>query len=186
MTEERELIKKLTTTFTKNYVVNMVALGENHQLSVDLLHRLCYDQRRHSVAFRAAWILEYITIHHPLRFTPIFDDFMARLPEQRNFSCQRHFTKILMTITGVRPPLSYADAFRKTDREQMVETVFGWLIDPQTPVAVQANCMDILFNMIPEFDWIASELQSQIDFLLRDGSAALQSRGRKVLGKLKN
>lgn len=163
----------------------MVAIAEDTTIPLSLLHELCYDKRDDSVAFRAAWILEYIATHCPTRFTAVFSGFMARLSEQRNPSCQRHFTKILMLITSGKAPEPYRDAYAGIDREQAVETVFSWLIDPGTPVAVQVNCMDILFNMSGEFAWISEELKQQIDFFLRDGSHAVQSRGRKILDKLR-
>lgn len=147
-------------------------------------HALSYDQQDDSIAFRAAWVLEYIAAHYRERFMPVFADFLSALPNQRNRSCQRHFTKILMMITDPQAPDSYRDAYLQADREHLAETVFGWLIDPGTPVAVQVNCLDILYNLIREFEWIKDELKQQTEFLLRDGSAAMQSRGKKILAKL--
>jgi hypothetical protein len=72
------------------------------------------------------------------------------------------------------------------NREQLVEITFDWLIDPETPVAVKVNCMDILFPFAKEQSWIKDELRSQVQFLLNDGSAALQSRGKRILKKLKS
>ena len=59
--------------------------------------------------------------------------------------------------------------------------MFEWLINLATPVAVRVNCLDILLNLRNEFPWIKEELQAQIEFYLRDGSPAMQSRGRKIL-----
>lgn len=73
-----------------------------------------------------------------------------------------------------------------THQEQIIETTFDWLIDPQTPVAVKVNCMDILLNFGKEQRWIPDELRSQVQFLLKDGSAAVQSRGKRILMKLKS
>jgi len=88
-----------------------------------------------------------------------------------------------MRVTSRSAADVYRDHYRQADRERLVETIFGWLIDPETPVAVQVNCMDILFNMRNEFDWLGEELRNQIRFLMRDGSAAMQSRGRKLLDR---
>lgn len=71
------------------------------------------------------------------------------------------------------------------DMEPVVEKTFEWLICPRTPVAVRVNCMDILFNLKQEFPWIEEELKAQVTFFLHDGSAAMQSRGKAVLRKLK-
>ena len=62
--------------------------------------------------------------------------------------------------------------------------MFEWLINPHTPVAVRVNCMDVLYYMSPQFPWIKEELLAQIEFYLKDGSAALQSRGKGLLKKL--
>lgn len=165
-------------------VPNLVALAQDKTLSVETLHDICYDRKHGTIAFRAAWVLEYIATHHPERFMPVFGTFMSRLPEQQNHSCQRHFTKILMHVTRPDAPALYQEARGTINGEQVVDTIFSWLIASRTPVAVQVNCMDILFNMRNEFEWIAEELAQQTAFLMKDGSAALQSRGKKILAKL--
>ncbi len=181
MMDEQTLGKRLAS---KINVPDLVALGDDVSLPVAALHELCHDARDAALAFRAAWVLEYIAAHHPHRFAPVSDGFIARFPLQRNPSCRRHFTKILLAIIEPRAPDGYRQAFEKVDRELLAETVFGWLIDTRTPVAVQANCMDILYYLSRESDWIEEELVSQIRFLMRHGSAAIQSRGRKILHRL--
>lgn len=182
--DQQTLINRLPAV-AKIKVPALIALGDDATISVALLHEVCFYEKNDSIAFYAAYVLEYIAYRHPDRFVPVFDTFVSRLPGQKNFSCQRHFTKILMAITHPKAAKPYQEAYSRVDRDQLVETVFGWLIDPRTPVAVQANCMDILLNMSAEFEWIAEELKHQIEFLMLDGSAALQSRGKKVLDKLK-
>lgn len=182
--DEEELIRRLSKVITKNYLADLIGLGENDTLPIVELHRLCYKKGRHPVAFRAAWVLEYVASRYPERFMEIVDDFMVRLPQQQNPSCQRHFTKILMEITSPKAPIPYVNAYKKANREQLVEVIFAWLIDGRTPVAVQANCLDVLYQMSGEFTWITEELRQQVAFLLRDGSAAIQSRGKKIAAKL--
>ncbi len=167
---------------TRNPGLSM--LGNDPQVPVTELHELCYDTASPQLAFRAAWLLEYIAAHHPDRFMPVCYLFLDRLASQRNRSCQRHFTNILRRLTHPKANHEYRHALQSADREQLVETVFSWFIDTQTPVAVQANCMDVLFHMSSEFGWIKDELMQQIEFLLRDGSPAIQSRGKKILEKL--
>lgn len=166
-------------------VPDLSALGNDLGVPLAELHGLCYDELHPQLAFRAAWLLEYIAVHHLDRFTAIAKIFLTRLPTQKNPSCQRHFTNILRRMTHPRAPKPYADALQAADREQLVETIFNWLIDPRTPVAVQVNCMDVLLDLSGEFEWIRDELKQQIEFLLRDGSAAIQSRGKRVLEKLR-
>ncbi len=181
--DKQTLINRLPIV-AKIKVPALVTLGDDKAIPAALLHEVCFHTANESIAFYAAYVLEHIAFRYPERFIPVFNTFISRLPEQKNLSCQRHFTKILMAITHPKAPEIYQEAYSRVDRERLVETVFGWLIDPRTPVAVQANCMDILLYMSREFGWIREELKHQIEFLMRDGSAALQSRGKKVLEKL--
>ncbi|SEK79147.1 hypothetical protein [Parapedobacter koreensis] len=178
------LFERLSAAAAKVKTPALVALAEDATLPIALLHDICYDQKHGTVAFRAAWVLEHIATHYPDRFMPIFDAFLSRLPEQRNVSCQRHFTKIVMCITHPKAPKPYQNAFATIDHEQLVEILFSWLIAPRAPVAVQVNCIAALFNMCDEIKWLAAELKQQTAFLLKDGSAAMQSRGKKIMAKL--
>jgi len=186
MTMDEQTLKDRLIASKANQIriPDLSALGEDARVPMAELHEFCYDEQNPKLAFRAAWLLEYIATHHPERFMKVSDVFMARLASQKNPSCQRHFTNILRHLTHKRAPTPYQGLLRSINREQLVETVFNWFIDPHTPVAVQANCMDVLLHMSGEFEWIRDELKLQIEFLLRDGSAAIQSRGKKTLEKL--
>ena len=179
------LKQRLTVTRANQIrVPDLSTIGGDPGIPIVGLHDLCYDTAHPKLAFRAAWVLEYIAVHHPDRFVPIVKSFLTKLAEQKNRSCQRHFTNILIRITHPNAHKGYREVLQSADREQLVETVFSWFIDPDTPVAIQANCMDVLLHMSSEFEWISEELKQQIAFLLRNGSAAIQSRGKKVLAKL--
>ena len=154
-------------------------------MSVHDLLSLSLLKEHPSVAFRAAWVLEEVAYTFPDSFVPYLKPFVAHLHEQQNLSCQRHFTKILMRCTNPKTGIGYRAAWQVIpDREQVVETIFDWLISPRTPVAVQVNCLDVLLHLQAEFDWIKEELQAQVEYLLLDGSAAMQSRGKRVLNKV--
>jgi len=180
---EQAWTERMIAALKTTKVSGLAVLGDDVIYPVTIWHHLCYRQETDPVAFRAAWLLEYIAYRYPDRFSTVLPVFLQAMHEQRNVSCQRHFTKILMRVTSRSAPDVYRDHYRQADRERLVETIFGWLIDPETPVAVQVNCMDILFNMRNEFDWLGEELRNQIRFLMRDGSAAMQSRGRKLLDR---
>ena len=70
------------------------------------------------------------------------------------------------------------------DFEPTIEQLFDWMIDPKVLVAVKVFAAEALFNMRNRFSWISDELANQIQFLMRDGTAAIQSRGRKLLAEL--
>lgn len=180
-----ELFKTLSATLGKVQVQELAAQAEAGQLKMHDLLSLSFQKEHPSVAFRAAWVLEEVVYTFPDSFVPYLPEFIERLPEQQNLSCQRHFSKILMRCTDPKTGISFRTAWQAIpDREQVVETIFDWLISPRTPVAVQVNCLDVLLHLQAEFDWIKEELKAQVEYLLRDGSAAMQSRGRKVLKKV--
>jgi len=51
-------------------------------------------------------------------------------------------------------------------------------------VAVKVFCCEILFNLRNRYDWLTDELARKTEFLMKDGSAAMQSRGKKILKQL--
>jgi len=185
MTKEQLLIE-ISKTLKKSQAIALAEIvATTDFFMVDLLV-LCYHAEK-SVAFRAAWILELLEYTYPAKFIPALHDFINELPKQRNGGCQRCFSKILMHISNPKANVIRRTAFNElpsTDHERIVETMFEWLINPHTPVAVRVNCMDVLYYMSPQFPWIKEELLAQIEFYLKDGSAALQSRGKALLKKL--
>lgn len=183
--DKQDLLQRFEPTFGKTMIAELTALASDPDIPTERLLALCYDRSNAQIAFRSAWALEHIAVHSAERLLPILPAFVAGLSRQENRSCQRHFTKILMWITAPKAPQPYREFMQTADKDLLVEVVFGWLIDPDTPVAVQANCLDILLQLCSHAEWIAEELERQTRHLLRDGSAAMQSRGKRVLEKLK-
>jgi hypothetical protein len=58
------------------------------------------------------------------------------------------------------------------------------MIDPAILIAVKRFSAETLFNLRHRYDWITPELAAQVKFLMRDGTAAIQSYGRKLLAEL--
>jgi hypothetical protein len=65
-----------------------------------------------------------------------------------------------------------------------VEQLFDWMIDPKVRIAVKVFAGSALFNLRARYPWLKEELAEQIRFLMRDGTAAIQSRGKKLLSQL--
>ncbi|WP_299820656.1 hypothetical protein [uncultured Pontibacter sp.] len=180
-----DLLAALSSTMKKTKVQELAALAGADKLPVQELLDLCFLHKQPAIAFRAAWVLEHIEVYFPELFLPILPTFLKRLAEQSNYSCQRHFTKILMHLSSLKASMAYKDAFAAlADHEQVVEVIFDWLINPATPVAVRVNCLEVLFNLSTKFNWLKTELLAQTEYYLRDGSPAMQSRGRKLVQQL--
>lgn len=174
-----QLLKRLSRALSKAEAV--IIAKDKACLPKDLID-LSFDPQK-ELAFRASRVLEQLLYYR-------LDDLIQSLPEfiagfliQKNRSCQRHFSKIMMYLVDL-DSIPEINSILAKNREHLVEITFDWLIDPETPVAVKVNCMDILFPFAKEQSWIKDELRSQVQFLLNNGSAALQSRGKRILKKL--
>ncbi|GHE41721.1 hypothetical protein [Sphingobacterium griseoflavum] len=133
------------------------------------------------VAFRAAWLLEHTLLKSPLLLTQIYPQFMKRLPEQVNWSCIRSFSKIGMLATK-RPRL--CDKTDQAHDELWIEQCFQWIIQDDCPVAVTVNCLDILYYLSDDYQWVREELAEQIRHLLKTPTPALVSRAKRILKRI--
>lgn len=181
MTREA-LLEALSSTLSKTNVQQLAALAGEAKLPVSDLLDISFWKDAPTIAFRSAWVLEHAALSYSDCFLPYFPGFISRLAQQRNPSCQRCFTKILMHISSPKAPAACRETLASiADQESIVEVIFDWLIKPETPVAVRVNCLDILLNFSRTFPWIKEELQAQTEFFLQDGSPAMLARGKKIL-----
>lgn len=169
------LVEKLSVNISKKEVLK---LAMNPGCIVELIS--LSTAKEPVVAFHAAWVLEHAQAKHPGIFIQYLDQFMRQYTLLTNRSCQRHYTKILMQLLYDQ----YQQIGQHALLDTVIETTFEWLINRQTPAAVAVNCMDVLFLHSEKQDWIADELKLQIEFLMRYGGAAIQSRGKRILEKL--
>ncbi len=183
MISSEELIKQISNTIGKTKVLELSRiLTEQHFALRDLID-LTFDGDR-DIAFRAAWILENIFLQDPTRYESELEYMVSRIKEVTHASCKRHYAKIMMHITAKNTPATIKQKLQELDLEPVVEQCFDWMIDPKVLVAVKVFASEALFNMRRRYPWIKEELAEQIRFLMRDGSTAIQTRGRKLLAQL--
>lgn len=167
----------------KTKVVKLTAIIEKQRFSIKDLIDITFHPDK-NISFRAAWILENLFLQKPESYIKNLEYLISRIKDVDNPSCKRHYAKILMHITAPKSPASIRQKLIVIDLEPVVEQLFDWLIDPKILIAVKVFAAEALFNMRNRYDWIAEELANQVRFLMKDGTAAIQSRGRKLLGKL--
>ncbi|HEY0669450.1 MAG TPA: hypothetical protein VGD22_14795 [Sphingobacteriaceae bacterium] len=179
MKDKHYLLKTFENKITKSEIIGLAESAGSDFLVGELLE-LTISAKHPSAAFRSAWLLETILILYPAKFLPYTDQFFNLYPQQSNPGCQRHFTKIMMLClkNSEFVPENAEHIF-----DQIVETTFDWLAG-ESPVAVKANCMDVLYLLQRRNRWIKEELNAQIEFLMRDGSPAIQSRGKRLLRRI--
>lgn len=157
--------------------------------SLDFIHRHGFTEQSllaysyhpdNQVSFRASWLLEHVCMQQPKLISQIYDSFIGGLPKQKHWGTIRSYTKIAMLATNRKTTI-----IRTVEQEEvLIEQCFHWLIDPECPVAVVVNCLDILFNLRHRNPWIENELKAQIQHLLKKPTPALASRAKRILKKM--
>lgn len=172
-----DLLIALGKTLKKTEVQKLAQVVAADPLLVRRLFDLTFHKQP-EVAFRAAWILEHVAEGHSEQFAPLKADFLKAFPGQDHQSCRRHYLNILLHLRnkGALPP--------ELEIDPLIEVAFQWLIDEKVPVAVQVQCISLLLAFVDREPWIAEELSAQTEFLMKNGSAGMVSRGRKVLKSL--
>jgi hypothetical protein len=178
-----ELINEISKTIVKIKVVKLTAILEKENFALRDLINITFHPDK-NIAFRAAWILENMFLKQPETYLSEIPYLLSRIKEVDNPSCKRHYAKIVMHITNPKTPAPIKDELASADLEPVIEQLFDWMIDPKVLIAVKVFASEALFNMRERYPWIKEELAEQIRFLMRDGTAAIQSRGRKLLARL--
>lgn len=157
-------------------------LAEDNFDIAQLIEATFYPDRM--IGFRAAWLLENMYFQDPDSFMPHIRLLISKFKEVKNPGCQRHYAKILMHLTDPKAPKTILEKINETDLDAAIEQCFDWMIDPKVLVAVKVFAAEALFNMRIGYPWIADELPEQLEFLMRDGSMAIQTRGKRLLSQL--
>lgn len=184
MLSKDQLIKEISQTLGKTKVLKMCRiLKEQHFSLRDIIDITFHTDK--VIAFRAAWMLETILVQDPESYPDELEYLISRFKEVNNPSCMRHYTKIIMHMTDAHAPEPIRIKLQSIDMEPVVEQLFDWMIDPKVKVAVKSFAGKALFNLKDKFPWIEEELASQLEFLMRDGSAGMQAGGKKILKEIK-
>jgi len=183
MITKEDLLKQVSGTIGKAKVLELSRILKERNFALRDLIDLTFIADK-DVAFRAAWILENMFLQDPESYLNDLGYLVARIKEVRHESCQRHYAKILMHITAKKSPDGIRRQLEEIDLEPVVEACFDWLIDPKIKIAVKCFSAEALCNLRHRYAWIREELANQLAFLMRDGSAGIQSRSRRLLASL--
>lgn len=168
-----ELEEFLKKPFSKAQLLRLIA---DRQASATDLLSLSLSADPH-VCFRAAWVLDHLVRLVPDALNSLVPQFLSTYTQVSSQGSRRIFSRVLSVLDHGRVTSSPGFA-------ESLECTFEWLIAPDCAVAVQANCLDVLYRYRNSADWISFELAAQIEFLLSNASPALLSRGKRILKKL--
>ncbi|RFZ94063.1 hypothetical protein D0C36_00435 [Mucilaginibacter conchicola] len=180
-----DIIKALSADRTKGFVDRLSQKVRDENFDINQLIDLTFHKDEQT-GFRAAWLLDTTLHAEPERYADDLPYFITRMADVTYPSCQRHYTRVLLSFTDKKAPDAIRKQIAALDMEPVVEKCFDWLIDPKVKVAVKAFAAEILYNLSPRYDWIKDELVNQLHFMMRDGTAAIQVRGRKLLSLIQN
>lgn len=183
MLSRDDLIKQISNTIGKSKVIELsLILKSQHFALRDLIDLTFYANK--DIAFRAAWILENLFLKEPEIYGQDLKYLLSRVPEVQHPSCQRHYAKILMHLSTKKASEIISKKLQEINLEPVVEKCFDWMIDPKVKVAVKVFSAQVLYNLSERFPWVKDELANQIMFLMKDGTAGIQSRGKKLLKQI--
>jgi hypothetical protein len=178
-----ELIQQLAATRGKTKVDKLAKIVKEQAFSLHDLIDLTFHEDT-TIAFRAAWLLENVFLVNPVSYLTELDYLLESFLRVQYPSCQRHYAKIVMHLTAKKAHPLIRQKIEMTGMGLVVEKSFDWMIDPSVLIAVKRFSAETLFNLRHRYDWIADELAQQVQFLMRDGTAAIQSYGKKLLATL--
>ena len=180
-----DLLKQLMTHPTRGFIERLSARVQKEHFELNKIIDLTFHPDT-QVAFRAAWLLDTAILSSPQMYANHLPYLTKRMSEVTNASSKRQYARILMHLTAPDAPKVIGQQLKKINMESVVEQLFDWLIDPKVKVAIKVCAADTLFNLSNRYGWIKEELTCQIEFMLRDGSPAIQSKGTKLLILLKS
>lgn len=183
MLSREQLIQEISATMGKTKVIELTALLNEHNFPLSQLIDLTIHPDK-NIAFRASWLLENRLMASAEPYIGDFPYLFERFTAVEYPSCQRHYANIITRLTSPKAGKTTTEALAVTDMESVVEKLFDWLIDPKILVAVKCSSAEALMHLSTRYDWIAEELRNQLSFLMRNGTAAIQARGKMILKKL--
>jgi len=181
--DQTELVKQIANNIGKVKVLGLSKILHEQQFNLRDLIAVTFHPDK-DIAFRAAWLLENVFFIDPEVYLPELAFLLSGVTKVKQPGPQRHYAKIIMHITEPSAPEVIKQKVEQLDMEPVVEQLFEWMIDPKVKIAVKAFSAEALFNMRDRYPWVKDELAQQLQFLMRDGTAAIQSKGKKLLKQL--
>lgn len=151
-------------------------------VSLEDLLAMNMDRENPRLAFRTAWAVEHILLKHTDLLAQVYPTMLSQYNQLENWSCLRSYTKLIMWMLGKE---NKRISLTESELESILDKTFSIVEDPECPVAVLVNGLDILFLLSVEMKWLRTELRMLVEFHLeKEATPALKSRGSMLLKKL--
>jgi hypothetical protein len=129
---------------------------------------------QHIFTQRSAWAVRYVGEKAPEIMAPWLPKLVLQLRQPALHPAIKRNT------LNIFEPLD----FPSTLDDELADLCFGYLADPQEPIAVRCAAMTVLERICRRVSELKSELRLIIEEHLEHGSAGFKSRAKKVLKQL--
>lgn len=163
---ENQLLAELSRQ-NINYITHF---AEENPEAIEHLVALTFSSEE-KLSMRASWTLEKLSERHP----GILDE---ELPSLIKFLENVPFSSTRRTLSKVLMFHEIPEAYEG----MLLDFCISMLESPKEPVAVKANCMTIIFNLLPKYPDLKNELFAIIEDQIPNNSAGFGAR-YKVLRK---
>lgn len=127
------------------------------------------------IAWHAAWVIDHVSEADPDKLRAYIPDMIDQLPNLKNSSLKRHFTRML---TRCEIPES---------RLGLLVDVLYDLLSPAEAIAVRANALQLLYKIALIEPELQPELISVTEAIMEEElTPGMISRGKKILWLLKH
>lgn len=131
---------------------------------------------------KACWVLELVCEAKIEWMAPHLDSFCTALPLFTNESALRPIAKTCLFATDYNQ--KHRGFLNGIHIQQIMETCFDWLINPETKVATKAYAMRTLFVLGKHEDWVYPELTRILSEDTAKHTAAYKAAAKDILKKI--
>lgn len=127
------------------------------------------------LAMRASWAIMISSLKNPDLFVPYINRVIVSLPEIKNLAVRRCFLRIFV---------EYPQLLECESLGLLVDACFAFLLDGESPIAVKAYCMKILYRVVSTETELTGELISALEIMIPRFEGSLPRLAKRMLNDL--
>ena len=145
-------------------------LRENPQYIVDSLDfAIQEDKKKNFIPF---WYLDHFFLTHDDLFLIWMDEWIAALLQVEHYGCKRSLLRVLVKKKRL---------YTEEQEGYLIDFTIKHLEDRFEEIAVHANCMKLLYHLLPKYPEISLHVKLLVEEDFNNRSKGYQSMGRKLL-----
>jgi len=163
-----ELLKTDSSRLIADMLKNEVG---DSQENFNILYSFCLSHT-YPVAMRAAHALQFCCEDFPELINPFIDELVEKIIETKEEGVRRGFLKILA---------ENVDPYEINNSGLLMDKCFEWALSENEKPAIRAYSLGILVRICKREPLLKPELESVIEIISNDQSAAVRAKARWVL-----